>query len=84
MSIFYILNRLNLLRVDKAIEIMGCDIAEMGAISEEFYRSIRLDALASQSHLLKPQESIDPNFEQIKIGPVDVNLAKVAHFEKNE
>ena len=30
---FYIMKRLGLLRVDKSIELMGIDIAEMGGVS---------------------------------------------------
>lgn len=68
LTVLYILNRLNLLRVDKATEIMGCDIAEMGAISEELYRAIRLDSLAIKSHLVKLQESGDQISTPVKVG----------------
>ena len=42
-TIFYTLKRLGLLRVDKAIEIIGLDIAEMGGLSEEIYDKVRRD-----------------------------------------
>ena len=44
--IFYTLNRLGLFRVDKAIELIGLDIAEMGGLSEDVYERIRKDFLA--------------------------------------
>lgn len=39
--IFYTLKRLGLFRVDKAIELIGLDIAEMGGLSEEIYEKVR-------------------------------------------
>ena len=35
------MKRLGLLRIDKAIEIIGLDIAEMGGVSEEIYEKMR-------------------------------------------
>jgi Amt family ammonium transporter len=46
---FYIMNRLGFLRVDKAIEIIGLDIAEMGGLSEEIYDRIRKDLGLNQT-----------------------------------
>ena len=40
-TIFLTLKRLGLFRVDKAIELIGLDIAEMGGLSEEVYEKIR-------------------------------------------
>jgi Amt family ammonium transporter len=40
-AIFYTLKRLGLFRVDKAIEIIGLDIAEMGGLSEDIYEQVR-------------------------------------------
>ena len=40
-TFFYILKRLNLFRIDKAIEIIGLDMAEMGGVGEEVYEKIR-------------------------------------------
>lgn len=40
-TIFFTLKRLGLFRVDKAIELIGLDIAEMGGLSEEVYEKIR-------------------------------------------
>jgi Amt family ammonium transporter len=42
-AIFYALKRLGLFRVDKAIEIIGLDIAEMGGLSEDIYEKVRRD-----------------------------------------
>ena len=82
-AIFYILNRLHLFRVDKAIELLGLDIAEMGALSEEVYKHIRLDALASQSHLIKRHESVDPNSDPAKssVAPVEVGPGDATPLE---
>ena len=49
--IFYIIKRFGLLRVDKAIELIGLDIAEMGGLSEDIYEKIRKDYAASLSPL---------------------------------
>lgn len=35
------MKRLGLLRIDKAIEIIGLDIAEMGGVGEEIYDKMR-------------------------------------------
>lgn len=48
-TIFFTLRRLGLFRVDKAIEIIGLDIAEMGGLSEEVYEKIRKDFGANVS-----------------------------------
>lgn len=45
--VFYTLRRLGLFRVDKAIELIGLDIAEMGGLSEDVYERIRKDFLIS-------------------------------------
>jgi hypothetical protein len=37
------MKRLGLLRIDKAIEIIGLDIAEMGGVSEDIYEKMRRD-----------------------------------------
>ena len=39
--VFYILKRTGLLRIDKAVEIIGLDIAEMGGVSDEVYNKIK-------------------------------------------
>jgi ammonium transporter, Amt family len=38
---FYVMKRLGLLRIDKAIEIIGLDIAEMGGVGEDVYEKMR-------------------------------------------
>lgn len=38
---FYTMKRLGLLRIDKAIEIIGLDIAEMGGVGEDIYEKMR-------------------------------------------
>ena len=38
---FFAMKKLGLLRIDKAIEIVGIDIAEMGGVSEEIYEKMR-------------------------------------------
>lgn len=35
------MKRLGLLRIDKAIEIIGLDIAEMGGVGEDIYEKMR-------------------------------------------
>ena len=39
--IFTILKKTGLLRIDRAIEIIGLDIAEMGGVSDEVYNKIK-------------------------------------------
>lgn len=41
--VFYTLKRLDLFRVDTAIELIGLDIAEMGCLGEQVYEQIRRD-----------------------------------------
>ena len=36
-AIFFALKKLKLLRIDRSIEIIGQDIAEMGGVSDEVY-----------------------------------------------
>lgn len=38
---FYVLRKLHMLRVDKAIEEVGLDVAELGGVSEEFLDAVR-------------------------------------------
>lgn len=38
---FVVMNELNLLRVDPAIEEIGLDVAELGGVSEEFISAVR-------------------------------------------
>jgi Amt family ammonium transporter len=38
---FYTMKRLGLFRIDKSIELIGLDIAEMGGVSEDIYEKMR-------------------------------------------
>jgi len=58
--IFYIMNRLKLLRVDEAIELIGLDIAEMGGLSDEVYDRIRTDYALSKSPINKSDVLASP------------------------
>jgi len=57
-TIFYTLKRLGLLRVDKAIELIGLDIAEMGGLSEDVYEKVRRDFGNGVSPPQSPQLSM--------------------------
>lgn len=39
--IFFSLKRAGLLRIDRSVEIIGQDIAEMGGVSDEIYNKIK-------------------------------------------
>ena len=39
--IFFVLKKTGLLRIDRAVEIIGLDIAEMGGVSDEVYNKIK-------------------------------------------
>jgi ammonium transporter, Amt family len=54
--LFSTLNRFNLFRVPKEIEIMGLDIAEMGGVNEEIYSKLRTD-FGVMSPSMTPSES---------------------------
>lgn len=41
--VFFTMKKLHLLRVDKSVEMMGLDIAEMGGVPEEMYEKMRKD-----------------------------------------
>jgi len=72
-TIFYIINRLHLFRVDKAIELIGLDVAEMGGLSEEVYDRIRQDFAVSQSPLVNRTKSAADPFK-----------SSVTPFEKSQ
>ena len=40
---FYTMKRFGFLRLDKAVEIIGLDIAELGGVSNEVYEKIKLE-----------------------------------------
>lgn len=52
-TLFYIMKRLGFLRIDKTIEIIGMDIAEMGGLSEELYEKLRKDHGGASSIYMK-------------------------------
>lgn len=55
--VFYTLKRLDLLRVDKSIEVIGLDIAEMGGVPEDVYEKMRRDfggSVYSRSNSIGP------------------------------
>ena len=39
--VFFVLKKTGLLRIDRAVEIIGLDIAEMGGVSDEVYNKIK-------------------------------------------
>jgi hypothetical protein len=53
--IFYTMKRLGLFRVDKAIELIGLDIAEMGGLSDDVYERIRKDFGGNLSPTMSPR-----------------------------
>ena len=58
--LFSTLNRFNLFRVPKEIEIMGLDIAEMGGVNEEIYFKLRTDFGAMSPSYSSDQSEITP------------------------
>ncbi len=48
------MKRLGLLRIDKTIEIIGLDIAEMGGVGEEIYEQMRREFGGSIPNSPKP------------------------------
>ena len=58
--LFSTLNRLNLFRVSKEIEIMGLDIAEMGGVNEEIYSKLRTDFGVMSPSMSPTQSNITP------------------------
>lgn len=54
--LFSLLNKYNLFRVPKEIEIMGLDIAEMGGVNEQVYAKLRKE-FGVQSPLATPMQS---------------------------
>lgn len=40
-GLFLLLKKLGLLRIDKAVEVIGLDIAEMGGVSDEIYNKVK-------------------------------------------
>lgn len=42
-AFFYLMKRLGYLRIDRTIEMIGLDIAEMGGLSNELYEKLRQD-----------------------------------------
>jgi hypothetical protein len=58
------MKRLGLFRIDKAIEIIGLDIAEMGGVGEEIYEKMRRDfgsSIASPRSMTRVKENINSN-----------------------
>lgn len=61
---FYTMKRLKLLRVDKAIELIGLDIAEMGGLSDEVYEKILRDyggGVMSPKTSVSDRKIVNPN-----------------------
>lgn len=48
------MKRLGLFRIDKAIEIIGLDIAEMGGVGEDIYEKMRREFGGSISNSPRP------------------------------
>lgn len=58
--LFSTLNRFNLFRVPKEIEIMGLDIAEMGGVNEEIYSKLRTDFGVMSPSMTPSQSNLTP------------------------
>ncbi len=58
--LFTTLNRFDLFRVPKEIEIMGLDIAEMGGVNEEIYSKLRTDFGATSASFAPTPSSVTP------------------------
>ncbi|CDW80476.1 ammonium transporter [Stylonychia lemnae] len=52
---FYVLRKLHLLRVDKAIEEIGFDVAELGGVSDEFLNAVRQQINSKRSDKVETQ-----------------------------
>jgi len=44
-TLFYIMNRLGLFRVDAAVEVIGLDISELGGVPQALLDKIKMDFL---------------------------------------
>jgi ammonia channel protein AmtB len=40
---FLLMKKLNLLRIEKEIEIIGLDVAELGGLSDDVYQKIKIE-----------------------------------------
>jgi len=58
--LFSTLNRFNLFRVPKEIEIMGLDIAEMGGVNEDIYSKLRTEFGVMSPSISPTQSHITP------------------------
>lgn len=56
---FFIMKKLNKFRIDKSIEIIGLDIAEMGGLSDDLYNKIKRDVFSpTNSYITGHQNSM--------------------------
>jgi ammonia channel protein AmtB len=67
--IFYTLKKLDLFRIEKSIEIIGLDIAEMGGVPEELYEKMRRDFGGSVN--VSPAGSFNQPRDRIKSAKFD-------------
>lgn len=68
---FLIMRKLHVLRVDKAVEALGLDVAELGTVSEEFIDSVREHIEAKEKATLKLKEI--ENAHKVKVIEIEKN-----------
>ena len=61
LPIFLFIKKIGFFRIDKTIEIIGLDIAEMGGMSEELYEKIRQDLPSSSINIVKSETLNSPS-----------------------
>jgi hypothetical protein len=64
-TLFYIMNRLGLFRVDAAVEVIGLDISELGGVPQALLDKIKMDFL-EKMYLNNGGNGKDLNFSNTK------------------
>jgi hypothetical protein len=64
-TLFYIMNRLGLFRVDAAVEVIGLDISELGGVPQALLDKIKMDFL-EKMYLNNGGNGKDINFSNTK------------------
>jgi hypothetical protein len=64
-TLFYIMNRLGLFRVDAAVEVIGLDISELGGMPQALLDKIKMDFL-EKMNLNNGGNGKDLNFSNTK------------------
>jgi hypothetical protein len=64
-TLFYIMNRLGLFRVDAAVEVIGLDISELGGMPQALLDKIKMDFL-EKMYLNNGGNGKDLNFSNTK------------------